>query len=309
LKRLVANTARAHLRASNRFAGDRMNSTVLESRRVVETVRGQPASDGAGVKLTRVIGQRALDMIDPFLMLDEFRSDSASDYIGGFPDHPHRGFETVTYMLAGRMRHGDNQGNSGLLVPGSVQWMTAGRGIVHSEMPEQENGLMWGFQLWVNLPAKDKMTAPRYQDIAPERIPEVEPAEGVRARVLAGTLGDATGPVAGVAVDPVYFDLSLDAGAHFAAPVPQSHNAFVYVYDGAVDIGSAGTARRIGRGELGVLDRDGDDVLVSAANAPARLILVAGKPLNEPVAKYGPFVMNTQEEIVQAIRDYQSGRF
>jgi redox-sensitive bicupin YhaK (pirin superfamily) len=286
-----------------------MNSTVLESRRVVETVRGQPTSDGAGVKLTRVIGQRALEMLDPFLMLDEFRSDSASDYIGGFPDHPHRGFETVTYMLAGRMRHGDNQGNSGLLTPGSVQWMTAGRGIVHSEMPEQENGLMWGFQLWVNLPAKDKMTAPRYQDIAPERIPEVEPAVGVRARVLAGALGDATGPVSGVAVDPIYFDLSLDAGARFAVPVPASHNAFVYVYGGAADVGPAEAARSIQHGELAVLDRSGEDVLIAAGNEPARLILVAGKPLGEPVAKYGPFVMNTQEEIVQAIRDYQGGRF
>jgi redox-sensitive bicupin YhaK (pirin superfamily) len=286
-----------------------MNSTVLESRRVAEIVRGQPTSDGAGVKLTRVIGQRALEMLDPFLLLDEFRSDSASDYIGGFPDHPHRGFETVTYMLAGRMRHGDNQGNSGLLTPGSVQWMTAGRGIVHSEMPEQENGLMWGFQLWVNLPAKDKMTLPRYQDIAPEHIPEIEPADGVRARVLAGTLGNATGPVSGVAVDPIYFDLALDAGARFAAPVPASHNAFVYVYGGAADVGSADAARRVERGELAVLDRNGDDVLVSAVDAPARVILVAGKPLNEPVAKYGPFVMNTQDEIVQAIRDYQSGRF
>ncbi|HVT32574.1 MAG TPA: pirin family protein [Rhodanobacteraceae bacterium] len=286
-----------------------MNPTTLESRRVEKVVRGQPTSDGAGVKLTRVIGQRALEMLDPFLMLDEFRSDSASDYMSGFPDHPHRGFETVTYMLAGRMRHGDNQGNSGLLTPGSVQWMTAGRGIVHSEMPEQENGLMWGFQLWVNLPAKDKMTAPRYQDIAPERVPEVAPAGGVRARVLAGTLGNAAGPVSGVAVDPVYFDLSLDAGARFAAPVPSSHNAFVYVYGGAADIGPADASRGIQRGELAVLDRNGDDVLISAGNEGARLILVAGKPLNEPVAKYGPFVMNTQEEIVQAIRDYQGGRF
>jgi redox-sensitive bicupin YhaK (pirin superfamily) len=286
-----------------------MNSTALESRRVVQTVRGQQTSDGAGVKLTRVIGQRALDMLDPFLMLDEFRSDSASDYLGGFPDHPHRGFETVTYMLAGRMRHGDNQGNSGLLVPGSVQWMTAGRGIVHSEMPEQENGLMWGFQLWVNLPAKDKMTAPRYQDIAPERIPEVAPADGVHARILAGTLGNATGPVSGVAIDPIYFDLSLDAGARFAAPVPASHNAFVYVYGDAADVGPANASRRIQRGELAVLDRNGDDVLIAADNEPARLILVAGKPLNEPVAKYGPFVMNTQDQIAQAIRDYQGGRF
>ena len=279
------------------------------SRRVVSTVRGQPTSDGAGVKLTRVIGQRALDMLDPFLMLDEFRSDSASDYIGGFPNHPHRGFETVTYMLAGRMRHGDNQGNSGLLRPGSVQWMTAGRGIVHSEMPEQENGLMWGFQLWVNLPAKDKMTAPRYQDIAPESIPEATPASGVRVRVLAGRIGDVEGPVGGIAVEPVYFDIALEPGARFAAPLPQGHNAFAYVYEGAVDLGPVDASRRIQRGELAVLDRDGGDVLVSAGAEPARLILVAGKPLNEPVAKYGPFVMNTQEQIVEAIRDYQAGKF
>jgi hypothetical protein len=256
-----------------------------------------------------VIGQRALDMLDPFLMLDEFRSDSASDYIGGFPDHPHRGFETVTYMLAGRMRHGDNQGNSGLLTPGSVQWMTAGRGIVHSEMPEQENGLMWGFQLWVNLPAKDKMTAPRYQDIAPGRIPETSPAAGVHVRVLAGKLGDVTGPVSGIAVEPLYFDIALDPGARFAAPIPAGHNAFAYAYAGAVEIGPADAPRPLMRGELAVLERDGDDVLLSARAEPARLILVAGKPLNEPVAKYGPFVMNTQEQIVQAIRDYQSGRF
>ena len=286
-----------------------MNAIASQTRRVASVVRGQPTSDGAGVKLTRVIGQRALDMLDPFLMLDEFRSDSASDYIGGFPDHPHRGFETVTYMLAGRMRHGDNQGNSGLLTPGSVQWMTAGRGIVHSEMPEQENGLMWGFQLWVNLPAKDKMAAPRYQDIAPERIPETSPATGVRARVLAGTLGDVTGPVSGIAVEPVYFDIALDPGVRFAAQLPQGHNAFAYVYAGAIGIGPADAPRQIARGELAVLEREGDEVLFSAGSEPARLILVAGKPLNEPVAKYGPFVMNTQEQIVQAIRDYQSGRF
>ena len=279
------------------------------SRRVARVIRGQPTSDGAGVKLTRVIGQRDLDTLDPFLMLDEFRSDSASDYIGGFPNHPHRGFETVTYMLAGRMRHGDNQGNSGLLTPGSVQWMTAGRGIVHSEMPEQENGLMWGFQLWVNLPAKDKMTAPRYQDIAPEMIPETDPAPGVHVRVLAGTVGEVTGPVTGIAVAPSYFDIALQPGARFSAPVAAGHNAFVYVYAGSVDVGPADAARALARGELAVLERSGDDVFLSAGAEPVRLILVAGKPLGEPVAKYGPFVMNTQEQIVEAIRDYQSGRF
>jgi len=286
-----------------------MNATASTTRRVARVVRGRPASDGAGVKLTRVIGQPDLDMIDPFLMLDEFRSDEASDYLAGFPNHPHRGFETVTYMLAGRMRHGDNQGNSGLLTPGSVQWMTAGRGIVHSEMPEQEDGLMAGFQLWVNLPAKDKMTAPRYQDIAPERVPETSPAAGVRVRVLAGRLGEATGPVSGVATEPVYLDVMLDAGARFEVPLPVGHNAFAYVYEGSAELGPADAATHIARGELAVLERGGDGVLLAAGSEAARLIVVAGKPLNEPVAKYGPFVMNTQQQIVEAIQDYQSGRF
>lgn len=286
-----------------------MNATATTQRRVARTFRGQPTSDGAGVKLTRVIGQRDLDMIDPFLMLDEFRSDQAGDYLAGFPNHPHRGFETVTYMLAGRMRHGDNQGNSGLLTPGSVQWMTAGRGIVHSEMPEQEDGLMWGFQLWVNLPASDKMSAPRYQDIAPERIPEAAPADGVKVRVLAGRVGDVVGPVSGIAVEPIYLDIALDAGARFTAALPAGHNGFAYVYSGSADLGPADASKRITRGELAVLERDGEELLVAAVSEATRLILVAGKPLNEPVAKYGPFVMNTPEQIVEAIRDYQAGKF
>ena len=278
------------------------------SRRVVTTVRGMPASDGAGVKLNRLIGQPALDMLDPFLMLDEFRSDQASDYLAGFPDHPHRGFETVTYMLAGNMRHGDNQGNSGKLRAGSVQWMTAGRGIVHSEMPEQEDGLMWGFQLWVNLPAKDKMTAPRYQDIAPEQVPRLDPADGVELRLLTGRVGEVEGPVTDVATAPLYVDVRLQAGAQWTATLPERHNAFVYVYEGSATVGDGDSARALARGELGVLSH-GEQVRMVAGDAPARLILVAGKPLNEPVAKYGPFVMNTPEQIVAAIRDYQSGRF
>jgi hypothetical protein len=276
-------------------------------RQVVRIVRGRPTSDGAGVKLTRVIGQPALDMLDPFLMLDEFRSDQASDYIAGFPEHPHRGFETVTYMLAGRMRHSDNQGNSGLLTAGSVQWMTAGRGILHSEMPEQEDGLMWGFQLWVNLPAKDKMTAPRYQDIAPERIPTIELAPGANARVIAGEVGGVKGPVEAEATAAVYLDLSLDAGAAVDVPLPQSHNAFAYVYAGQARIGD-GKSSELLRGDLGVLGH-GDTVRLSAPQAATRLILVAGKPFNEPVAKYGPFVMNTQQQIVQAVEDFRAGRF
>ncbi len=286
-----------------------MNATATTPSRVARTVRGQPTSDGAGVKLTRVIGQRGLDMLDPFLMLDEFRSDQAGDYLAGFPNHPHRGFETVTYMLAGRMRHGDNQGNSGLLTPGSVQWMTAGRGIVHSEMPEQENGLMAGFQLWVNLPAKDKMSAPRYQDIAPEKIPVVEAGEGVRVRVIAGRHGETVGPVSGIAVEPLYLDVELAPGARTAVTLPAGHNAFAYVYEGTAALGPDGAAANVERGELAVLERTGDELLISGSGVPTRLIVVAGRPLNEPVARYGPFVMNTPEQIAEAISDYQSGRF
>jgi redox-sensitive bicupin YhaK (pirin superfamily) len=278
------------------------------SRRVARVVRGRPASDGAGVKLTRVIGSPELPDLDPFLMLDEFRSDEADDYLAGFPDHPHRGFETVTYMLAGRMRHGDNKGNSGLLLPGGAQWMTAGRGIVHSEMPEQEDGLMWGFQLWVNLPGRDKMAAPRYQDIEPAAIPEVDLPDGAHARVVAGSLANASGPAKAVATDPLYLDVTLPEGAAADLPVPAGHAAFAYVYDGAARIGPKGAAHRLGRGELAVLG-DGAQVEVAADRGGGRLILVAGKPLGEPVAKYGPFVMNTYDEIRQAVVDFQAGRF
>lgn len=283
-------------------------NTAPTPRSIVKTLRGMPASDGAGVKLNRVIGQPALDMLDPFLMLDEFRSDQPGDYLAGFPDHPHRGFETVTYMLAGNMRHGDNQGNTGRLRAGSVQWMTAGRGIVHSEMPEQEDGLMWGFQLWVNLPGKDKMCAPRYQDIAPEQVPQLRPADGVELRLLTGRIGDVAGPVTDVATAPLYVDVRLQAGAQWTADVPAAHNAFVYVYEGEAVVGSGAAARKLVRGELGVLNL-GENVALAAGAAATRLILVAGKPLNEPVAKYGPFVMNTQEQIMTAIRDFQAGRF
>ena len=275
-------------------------------RAVERVVRGQPASDGAGVKLVRVIGSGALQDLDPFLLLDEFRSDDASDYIAGFPAHPHRGFETVTYMLAGRMRHGDNQGNKGILGPGSVQWMTAGRGIVHSEMPEQEAGLMWGFQLWVNLPGRDKLTAPRYQDIAPELIPEVE-APGARARVIAGEFGGTRGPVQAPTTEPVYLDMRLEEGAGFQASLPEAHNAFVYVYEGAVKVGEGAGAKPVSRGELGVLSRGGQ-FRAHAVGGAAKFLLVAGRPLNEPVARYGPFVMNTDAEIRQALLDFQTGR-
>ncbi len=277
----------------------------MTTRTITRRVRGLPASDGAGVKLTRIIGQRALEMLDPFLMLDEFGSDAATDYIAGFPDHPHRGFETVTYMLDGRMRHRDNAGNEGLLESGSVQWMTAGRGIVHSEMPEQDHGLMRGFQLWVNLPAADKMTTPRYQDIAPEKIPMAEPATGVHVRVIAGDAFGVRGPVSGVVTEPVYLDVSLQADAKVSIPLPENHNAFAYVFEGE---GARLGDEQLARGELAVLSH-GESIELAAKDKPVRVLVVAGKPLNEPVAKYGPFVMNTPEQIVQAIRDFQTGNF
>jgi redox-sensitive bicupin YhaK (pirin superfamily) len=286
-----------------------MTETAILSRtrRVQRRLRGIPASDGAGVKLTRVIGRPGLEELDPFLLLDEFGSDRGADYIAGFPDHPHRGFETVTYMLAGRMRHGDNQGNVGLLGPGSVQWMTAGRGIIHSEMPEQEDGLMAGFQLWVNLPAKDKMCPPRYQDIPPEQIPMVEPAPGVRVKVIAGRVGETKGAVDTGATEPTYLDVHLAPGAAFTHPVTPGHNAFVYVYEGAAEVGLEGSDP-VGRGEIAVLG-DGDAVRVAATDGPARLLLIAGKPLKEPIARHGPFVMNTMAEIREAVEDYMAGRF
>ena len=280
----------------------------VNTRTVVHKVRGQPTTDGAGVNMTRVMGTPILDNFDPFLLLDEFRSDNPDDYIAGFPDHPHRGFETVTYMLAGRMKHGDNQGNTGLLGPGSVQWMTAGRGIVHSELPQQEEGLMWGFQLWVNLPAKDKMIEPRYQDIQADDIPEVELADGVTARVIIGELGGKVGPVTDVATEPVYFDLHLDGGAAYSVPLPAAHNVFLYVYQGSgISVGQGDSIQPVQRNEMALLSH-GDSVDITAAEDGARLIIVGGRPLNEPIARYGPFVMNTAEEIHQAFADYQAGR-
>ena len=283
-----------------------MSDTLTRTaRRLVWTGAGMPASDGAGVRLNRVIGQPALPDLDPFLMLDEFGSDDPAAYIAGFPSHPHRGFETVTYMLAGRMRHKDNAGNEGLLGPGSVQWMTAGRGIVHSQMPEQSEGLMQGFQLWVNLPAKDKMTAPRYQDIAADLIPTVKIGRGVTAKVIAGEVGGAKGPVDPGATEPIFLDLSLDAGGGATIPLPEGHNAFVYVYEGAATVGE--TAEPLGEGRIGVLSTG--ETLTLASVAGAKAILIAGKPLREPVAKYGPFVMNTEAELRQAFADFRAGKF
>ena len=284
-----------------------MNAIVENPPRSVNrVVRGMPTSDGAGVKMLRVIGQPQLQNLDPFLMLDAFGSDKAGDYIAGFPDHPHRGFETVTYMLAGRMQHKDNKGNSGDLGPGSVQWMTAGRGIVHSEMPLQESGRMAGFQLWVNLPAADKMCTPRYQDIPSADVPVVTDSGGASVKIIAGSLGDTAGPINGIATDPVYLDVTLPANSRFSYAIPAGHTAFAYVFEGEVGFGEPATVVR--ETHLAVLS-DGARVLASAGAAPARFILLAGRPLGEPIVQYGPFVMNTADEIRQAITDFQAGRF
>jgi redox-sensitive bicupin YhaK (pirin superfamily) len=287
-----------------------MNTAATSSRsaRVARLVRGRPTSDGAGVKLTRVIGGPDLPELDPFLLMDEFGTDRAEDYLAGFPSHPHRGFETVTYMLDGRMRHKDNHGNEGLLTPGSVQWMTAGRGLVHSEMPEQESGRMRGFQLWVNLPARDKMTEPKYQEYAPDRIPVVAPAAGVSVKVIAGQVGEVVGPIVQPATDPVYLDIALESGAGWEYSLPEGHNAFAYAFEGEATVGEGEDARALETHEMAVLG-GGDLLRLRAGSKGARLIVVAGRPLREPVMRHGPFVMNTKQELMQAFVDYQEGRF
>jgi hypothetical protein len=282
--------------------------SIGRSRGVERLVRGQPTSDGAGVKLTRVLTQPLQHRLDPFLMLDAFGSDSASDYIGGFPDHPHRGFETVTIMKAGRMRHGDSVGNTGLLEPGSVQWMTAGRGIIHSEMPEQEEGRMAGFQLWVNLAAKDKMQPPAYRDVPPAQVPAFTLADGTAVRVIAGTTHGVTGAVTRPTTEPLVLDIVLPAGVSFDLPVPAGHNAFAYVYGGvAVEIGGAPVASE----HMAILrnepEADGVRFSAPAGGPAAQILFVAGAPLREPIAQYGPFVMNTVPELHQAVADFQRG--
>jgi redox-sensitive bicupin YhaK (pirin superfamily) len=274
-------------------------------RKVKQVIRGMPTTDGAGVELVRVIGQPALNMLDPFLLLDAFRSDNPDDYISGFPPHPHRGFETVTYLLNGRMRHKDNAGHEGVIEPGGIQWMTAAKGIIHSEMPEQENGLLEGFQLWVNLPAEHKMDSPAYQEFPADKIP-LDQRDGVDIRVVTGTTSTGIeGPVTQPLTDPLYLDVQVQSGHRFTEPVKQGYNAFVYAIDGQLRIGDS---HPIVKDQLVVLG-DGDEVEVSAGVDGGRFLFISGKPLNEPVARGGPFVMNTQDEIRQAITDYQSGRF
>ncbi|MBV8272283.1 MAG: pirin family protein [Cupriavidus sp.] len=283
--------------------------TVQRSRSVDRVVRGIATSDGAGVKLTRVLTQNLQRRLDPFLMLDAFGTDNKDDYIGGFPDHPHRGFETITYMLAGRMRHRDSAGHEGLLENGGAQWMAAGAGVVHSELPEQEDGRMEGFQLWLNLPAADKMTAPWYRDMPAAAIPTVALPSGGTARVLAGASHGVAGAVTRPVTEPLYLDVHLPAGQTFAQTLPAGHNAFIYVYRGTITVGDADGAV-VEAQRMGVLDNAGQaDGVMIRADEDARFLLIAGQPLNEPIAQYGPFVMNTQDQIYQTLADFRDGRF
>ncbi len=276
----------------------------MDTRKVLKIYDPVPASDGAGVRLLRAIGSNELNHLDPFLLLDEFKSDNADDYIAGFPSHPHRGFETVTYMLAGVMRHKDSTGESGDLHPGAVQWMTAGRGIVHSEMPIQKDGLIWGFQLWVNLPASEKMRAPRYQNIAPEDVPLVKRDDGVTIKVIAGEVDGVKGAASDIITDPLYIDITIPPGGSFTAPVPQGHNAFAYGVEGSATFGE----ETLSPSRLATFG-DGGQVTASAGKDGARFLLLAAKPIREAIVRHGPFVMNTHEEITEAIEDYRTGKF
>jgi len=274
-------------------------------RHIAKTAAGMPATDGAGVKLKRVIGTPQLDLIDPFLMLDEFGSDDPDSWIAGFPDHPHRGFETVTIMLEGRVKHGDSVGNKGVIEAGDVQWMTAGRGIIHSEMPERAEGRLRGFQLWVNLPGRLKMTAPRYQDVSAARIVSVQ-RDGATLRVIAGEAFGTKG-AASTLIPVRLLDVALAAEASFEIEVPNSHACFVYLYEGSVSApDKTGNARTLERGTLAVLEGSGA-VKLTAGSAGAKLLFADAEPIGEPIARYGPFVMNTREELVKAFEDYSSG--
>ena len=292
-----------------------MNTSVSlkQPRRVERLVTGQPTTDGAGVKLTRVLTQDLQQRLDPFLMLDNFASSDPKDWGAGFPDHPHRGFETITYMIAGRMRHRDSAGHEGLLQNGGVQWMTAGRGLVHSEMPEQEEGTMEGFQLWLNLPGKDKMREPWYRDISSAEIPEFTSPEGVTVRVIAGRSHGVAGAVHRDHTEPLYLDLHFPLGrASFRQPLPAGHNAFVYVYRGTLEVVDAlGHPTPVPLHSMALLGNEGDGVVLRPAAKSAeqaRALLIAGKPLREPIAQYGPFVMNTREQLIQAMDDFRDGR-
>ncbi|WP_295893492.1 pirin family protein [uncultured Vibrio sp.] len=290
-----------------------MTTTKSQYRSLSRVHKGVNTSDGDGVKLTRIIGTHQLNMLDPFLLLDCFESDQASDYIGGFPTHPHRGFETVTYLLNGKMRHKDSTGNEGVIEPGGVQWMTAGKGILHSEMPEQEHGLLKGYQLWVNLPQDSKMVEPGYQEFPPERTPLEEREDGTTIRVISGTTNLGTkGPVENSYTEPTYMHVSMPQKGTFIQDIPAGHNAFVYVIEGTVFVNSINEdgeqqASSVNEKHIGILSQGEEEKLSITTNGDAQFLLLAGKPLNEPVVRGGPFVMNTRKELMQAFADYSNG--
>lgn len=285
---------------------DLHTETVSHSRTIEQLLQGVATSDGAGVQLTRLLSQPHQRRLDPFLMLDAFGSDNPDDYIAGFPDHPHRGFETITYMIAGRMLHRDSAGHEGLLENGGVQWMVAGRGVIHSEIPQQEQGVMKGFQLWLNLPSSDKMTQPWYRDIPVSQLPRFTTPDGVQATVIAGRSHGVAGAVERPVTEPIYLDLHFSGPGRFQQGLPVGHNAFLHVYEGSVEVGG----RTVPAGTMAVLDNDAkaDGVIVQALE-PSRMLIVAGAPLNERIVQYGPFVMNSEEEIQQAFSDYRAGHF
>lgn len=280
---------------------------VRTQKNIISMTQGTAVSDGDGVKLTRIIGTDQLTMLDPFLLLDCFESDVAQDYIGGFPTHPHRGFETVTYLLNGRMRHKDSKGNEGVIEPGGVQWMTAGKGILHSEMPEQHNGLLQGFQLWLNLPQSAKMTEPAYQEFSVDKIALEERSDGSKIRVIAGkTDGGTLGPVINRYTQPIYIDVTLAPGGTFTQDIPPEHSTFVYIIEGA--LGAGQPIQHIDGKTLAVFGT-GDQISLTSESATTRFLLVAAKRLNQTVVRGGPFVMNTREELNQAFEDFRLGKF
>jgi redox-sensitive bicupin YhaK (pirin superfamily) len=280
----------------------------MRVRPIQTIIQPQPVLEGAGVRLRRSIATRRIDYVDPFLLFDHFGSDNSEDYIKGFPMHPHRGIETVTYMLSGSVRHKDSIGNAGSIGAGDVQWMTSGRGIMHEEMPTPVDGKMEGFQLWVNLPAKLKMSKPRYQEFPSAKIPVYKKENGTTVRIIAGTVEGTRGAVTDIAADPTYIDVSLPADTRFGHPVPAGHAALVYVFEGEAWVGESSKGSAVASTQMVVLG-DGDVVQITTSTQAARFLLISGKPLNEPVARYGPFVMNTEEEITQALEDIRRGTF
>ena len=282
--------------------------TVKNSRQIEHLYAGVDTQDGAGVKLTRVLTQQLQERLDPYLMLDNFKSHNPDDYVAGFPNHPHRGFETITYMITGRMRHRDSAGNEGLLQNGGVQWMTAASGVIHSELPEQENGAMEGFQLWLNLPAKDKMNDPWYKDFQSDDLPKYSTEDGVDVTVIAGQSYGIEGAVTRDITEPSYLDIYLPAGTSFSQAIPADHNAFVFVYRGTIEIAGETVPTKT----MAILENnaDTDGVTITAdSSEDTKVILITGRPLGEPIVQYGPFVMNSQQEIMQAVTDFQSGKF